>query len=180
MRTNTQGFLNNLTAVIALLRRVTGVHSYDCVSSTFSLGREDSEELSPASIVNTDRVVMVLDHVSDAQVFYDDMMITICVLFCYFELVVSSLPIDLEMGLRGTPRGFTAAMTPLLASTHRTLLTPESLLRCAIGTRVLNRVPFTIGKEDFQTHVNAAKNILREGLGHSLQGSTYTDGCRVS
>ncbi|HEX4208329.1 MAG TPA: zinc ribbon domain-containing protein, partial [Ktedonobacteraceae bacterium] len=28
--------------------------------------------------------------------------------------------------------------------------------------------------------VNAAKNILREGLGHSLQESTYTDGCRVS
>jgi hypothetical protein len=59
------------------------------------------------------------------------------------------------MGLRGTPRGFTAAMTPLRASAHRTLLTPESLLRCAIVTRVLNRVPFTISKEDFQTHVNA-------------------------
>jgi hypothetical protein len=56
--------------------------------------------LSPRSIQNGLSEMMVLHHVDDNKVFYRNMVIPSSKLLRYFEMMVSTLPIDLQMGLR--------------------------------------------------------------------------------
>jgi hypothetical protein len=76
------------------------------------------------------------------------MVIVICVLFRHFELMVSALPINLEMGLCRTLGSDPSSMTALFATTHRTLFAPQRSLRGAIEARVLNRIPLRVSKKD--------------------------------
>ena len=67
MSTNRKGLLNKFPTVATFLCRETGIDLNNLVSSTFSLNSENIEELSPSSIENGFRQMMVLDHVVDKE-----------------------------------------------------------------------------------------------------------------
>jgi len=147
MSTNTQGLLNQYSTVAACLCREAGIHSDNLMSGTFSPGFKDFKELTPCGIQDGLRQMVVLDHVGDSKVFYCDMVILFSVLLCYFEVVISTLTIDLEMRLRCTLSSLTLAVRAFLTTAHSTLLAPKGTLRSAIEARVGNGVAFTIGQE---------------------------------
>ncbi len=121
MRTHTEGLLNEFPAVTACLCREAGIHSDDLMPSTFSLGREDIEELTPTCIMDTFREMMVLHHIGDLKVFYSDALIAFSIVFGHFEMMVSPLTGNLEMGLCCETRGLPSTFAALLAATHLTL-----------------------------------------------------------
>jgi hypothetical protein len=163
MRTNRQRFLDNFTALETLLTGETGVHSYDLMSSTCSLGSEDIKELTPSSIANRFGKVMVLYHIGDVQVLYRDMLIGLCILFGNLEMEITPLTDNLEMRLCRASGSLTAAMTVFLASAHRALLASQCTLALAIIARVRNGMTLTIRQERFQSYVNADSRMLTRG-----------------
>jgi len=160
MRTNRQTFLDNLATLRAFLTGETGIDSYHLVTSTFSLVTQNSEELSPACIKNAFRKRVILDHIGNLQVLYGNVVIGLCVLFRYLEMVITSLSVNLEMGLRSTFGGFASALTAFLSTADRALLASQSTLRRAIIARVLNRVALTIGEEGLETHINTDVRMI--------------------
>jgi hypothetical protein len=106
MSTNTQGFLDHFATLETCLRGETGMHSQNLMSGALSLGSKNSEELAPSSIVNAFRQVVVQNHIRDLQVLYHNMAIPVCVRLGNFEVVITPLAFDLEMGLCGTLCGF--------------------------------------------------------------------------
>lgn len=72
MSTDTQRFLNQFAACTAFLRGVSGIDSYHCMSSVFSFGTQDVYELTPTSIINAFREMVIVDHVVDLQILNND------------------------------------------------------------------------------------------------------------
>jgi len=114
----------------------TGIDSYHLVTSTFSLVTQNSEELSPACIKNAFRKRVILYHIGNLQVLYCNVVIGLSVLFRYLEMMITSLSVNLEMGLRSTFGGFASALTAFLSTADRALLASQSTLRRAIIARV--------------------------------------------
>ena len=175
MSTNAEGLLNKLPTVAARLCGIAGVHSNDLMSSTFSLGFKDSEECSPGGVHDALGKMMVLDHIADGEVLNRDMVIVVGVLRSHFEMMISTLAANLQMCLGDIASRFPAPFAPLLAAAELPLLAPERLLRSAIETRVLNRVPFTIGQEGFQPDINADIGMLTGTWGMLICGVSFTD-----
>jgi hypothetical protein len=155
MRTDREGLLHNLSTSIALLTGEPGVHSYDSMSSILSFDSEDIEELSPTSIRNGFGKVMVLYQIRNLEVFYSNMVIVVSVLLCHLKMMVTALALDLQMGLCCAPSSFAFTVTALLASARGALFASERLLRGMIEPWVLYRMPFAIGKERFESDINA-------------------------
>src|SRR5712692_188237 len=100
MGTDGKRLLDPLTTPIAFLRGVAGVHSNDLMSSTLSLGSEYIEECAPGGVHDALRQMMILDHIGDLQVLNGNMVMGLSVLLGNLVVEVSTLPLDLEMGLR--------------------------------------------------------------------------------
>ncbi len=147
MGTNAERLLHNLSTLATFLRGKTRIHSDHAMSSVCSFGTENVEECAPTSVQNALRQVVVLDHVRDRQVFNDNSLIPFRVGFRRFEMVISALSMDLEMGFRRIPGGLAASMTAFLASAYLALLASEGSLRRAIEARIFNRVALTIRQE---------------------------------
>ena len=155
MRTNTQGLLDNFTAVVTLLGGETRIDPNNCVTGTLSPGTQDIEKLAPTCVVNALGQMMVFHHSGDDQIFYNNMVKMLGIGPGNFEMMISALTVHFEMSLCGILRGDAPSMTPLLASAHHPLFTPEGLLNRAIVTRISNGIAFRVSKEDFQANVNA-------------------------
>jgi len=155
-----QRFLHHLSTLVAFLRGETRVDSNDLMSSTLSLNFKDSEERAPRSVHDGFCQGMILYQVEKTQLFNGDDLIAFGILLGRLIVKVSALAFDLEMSFRRIPRGDPLAMTPFLTSAELALLSAERLLRGAIETGVLHRVPFTIGEEGLQAHVNADVRML--------------------
>jgi hypothetical protein len=125
------------------------------MSSPFSLGFKNSEELSPPCIINAFREVMVFDHGVNLQVLNNNGVMGFSVLFGYLEMKVTSLPLNLQMGLGRIACSLAPSSAALLASAKSTLLVSEGSLTLAIRAWVLDRVPFGVSQEDFQPNIKA-------------------------
>lgn len=163
MSTNTQGLLNQCSAVAACLCREAGVHSDHLMSGTFSLGFKDFKELTPCGVQDGLRHMVVLDHGGDNQVFDCNMVIVLGVLLCNLEVVVSPLAGDLEMRLRCTLSSLALAMRAFLTAAYGALLASKSTLRGAIEARVRDGIALTIGQERFQSDINANVSMSTRG-----------------
>ena len=158
MRTNTQRLLDQGVAVEAFLCREARVHSNDLMSGTCSLGSEYIEKRAPTGIENGLREMMVFHHVEDTQIL--NMVIGLGIRFGNFEMMVTALPVNLQVRLRDVPGGLAPAFTALLATAQLTLLPPERLLRGAIETRVSNAMALGVGQEGFQANINANVGVF--------------------
>ena len=96
---------------------------------------------------------MVLDHVGDSQIFHHNTLIAFGIGLSRLEMMISTLAIDLQMGLGNSASGFTASLGPFLSPAQLALLASEGLLRGAIKAWVLDRLAFTIGQERLQPHI---------------------------
>ena len=123
------------------------------MSGTFSLGFKKSEECAPTGVHDGFRQVMVLDHVGDSQIFHHNTLIAFGIGLSRLEMMISTLAIDLQMGLGNSASGFTASPRPFLSPAQLALLASEGLLRGAIKAGVLDRLAFTIGQERLQPHI---------------------------
>src|SRR2546421_4924328 len=155
MRTHREGLLDHLTTLLTFLAGKTRVHSDHLMSSTFSLGSEDSEELAPSCISNGFGKVMVLDHPFYVQVFNGNVVKGVSILLSKLEMKVFSLALDLQMCLCCTLSRLASSLASLLPSTHRTLLASEGGLTFAIIPGVLNSMSFTVRQERFEPDINA-------------------------
>ncbi len=160
MGTHRERFLHNLATFEALLRGEARVHSYHCVPSSLSLFTQDVEKRAPGGIHNALGKMMVLHHSGNLKVFYSYAVIAFSIGFSCLVMMVSTLTINLEMGLRYIASSLTASFGILLAAAQGPLLASEFLLRNAIETRVLNRMPFTIGEEGLEPDINANIRML--------------------
>lgn len=155
-----QTFLDNFPTLMTFLRGVPWVHSSHLMTSSCSLVTQNIEECAPRGVENALRQLVIFDHVRDLKVFYSNDLIAVSVLFGCLEMVITALSVDLQMGFRNISGGFLASMTALLATTKCALLASKCPLRGAIEPWIFDGVAFTIGKEDFQAHVNANSRML--------------------
>ncbi len=155
MGTHRKRLLHDLPTLETLLGGEARVDSHDLMSSILSFGFKDIEERAPTGIHNGFRQVVVLDHPTDVEIFYCNMMVLFGVLLCRLEMEVTALTVDLEMGLCRATCHFRASVTALFAAAQCPLLASECLLRRAIEARVLNRMALAIGQERLQADINA-------------------------
>ncbi len=155
MGTHRQTLLYDFPARETLLGSEVRVDSDHLMTGSFSLILKDVEKRAPTGITDGFRKGMVLDHPTDGQVLNHDMVIGLGVLLSCLEMEVSTLTGNLEMGLGRIAGCLAASLAALLASAQLALFASKCLLRGAIVSWVLYRVSLRVGKEDFQTHVNA-------------------------
>ncbi len=160
MGSHAQRLLHNLTTLVAFLRGETRIHSDYLVSGTCSLNLKNVEKRAPTGVYDALGKVMVLDHIGDLKVFYRNTVIAFSIRLRCLKVMVTTLPIDLQVCLRNVARGLAFAMRPLLPKALRALLAPQGSLRRAIEAWVLNRIAFTIGQKGRETHVNADIRML--------------------
>ncbi len=160
MGTHRQRFLHDLATFETLLRCEARIHSYHCVTSSFSLFTEDVEECAPTGVHDAFCQGMVLYHVENLKLLNSDDLVLFGVLFGRLILEIPPLTCNLEMRLCSTPGSFTAAMTPLLTSAQRSLLASQGFLRGAIETRVLNGAALTIRQEGLETNIDTNSRML--------------------
>ncbi len=142
MGTHRQTLLDDLTTVVTVLRGEARVDSYHLMTSSCSLFFKDVEKCAPTGVHDALGERMVLHHVENAEVLNCNHLILFGISFGRLIVKITALPLDLEMRLCGTFRGFSPAVTTLLAPCYQALLAPERLLRGAIEARVLNGLPF--------------------------------------
>ena len=163
MGSHRQRLLNDFPTLIAFLRGVAGIDSDDLMPSILSFDREDINELSPTGIRNGLRNGMILHHVIDIQIFNGNEAMMLGILLRHFEVEITTLPLNLQMGLSRTLGGLTPPLRPFLASTHHPLLTPDCPLALAVVPRVLYSIPLGISEERFQPHINTNTRVFAHG-----------------
>src|SRR5712692_2381896 len=153
MGTHRQTLLDDLATVVTVLRGEARVDSYHLMTRSFSLFFKDVEKCTPTGVHDALCERMVLHHVENGEVLNRNHLILFGISFGRFRVKITALPLDLEMRLCCTFRGFSTAVTALLAPCYHALLAPERLLRGAIESGVLNGMPFRVSQEHFQTNV---------------------------
>jgi len=154
MGSDRQTLLYDLPALVAFLRGETGVHSDDLMSSTLSLDFKNVEERAPRGVHDALGQGMIVYHVENSQLLHSDHLIVFSVRLCRLIVKIPTLTGDLEMRLRRAPSSFTASMRPLFASTYRTLLASQGLLRATIEARGLDGMARTIRQKRFESDIN--------------------------
>ncbi len=165
MGTHRQTLLYDFPTLVTFLAGETRVYSNDLMTSSCSLIFKDSEEVSPRGIENAPGQMVILYHVGDLKVFHSNVVIPLRIPFRGLEMVISALPIDLQVGLGDVPGSFPAAVTALLAAAQLALFAPKRPGRCAIEPRVLYCVALAISKEDLQTDIDADVRMLTVSWG---------------
>ncbi len=117
------------------------------MSSTLSLGSQDIEERAPGGVHDGFRQMMVLHHPINIQVLNGNMLILFSILFGDLEMKVTTLPLDLQVGVCGALRSFAPSLRTLLPACNRALLASERLLTLAIIAWVLDGTALAIGQE---------------------------------
>src|SRR5437868_15527155 len=139
MGSHRQRLLDNLPTGVALLRGEARINSNDLMTSSCSLILKDVEECTPRGVENALRQMMIFHHVGDLKVFHSYVVILFSIALRRLEMVISALPLDLQVRLRDVTGSETAPVTALFA--------PESLLRGAIGTWIRDGVAFAVSQE---------------------------------
>ena len=160
MGTYRQALLYNLPTLVTLLTGETRVHSNNLMTSSCGLILKDVEECAPRGVENALGQMMIFHHVGDLKVFHSNVVILFSISLRSLVLVISALPVDLQVCLGDVTGGFPASVTADLSPAQLALLAPECLLRRAIEMRVFNRVSLAIGKKDLQPYVNADVRML--------------------
>src|SRR5947209_9875547 len=127
-----QTLLDHLATVVTVLRGEARVDSYHLMTSSFSLFFKDVEKCTPTGVHDALGECMVVHHGENAEVLNRNHLILFGIGFGRFSVKITALPLDLEMRLCCTFRGFSTAVTALLASCYHALLAPQRLLRTAI------------------------------------------------
>src|SRR5438270_5307975 len=154
MGTHRQTLLDQFTAAEALLCGEAGVHSDDLMSGAFSLGSQDIEKRAPTGVQDRLRQMMVFHHSGDLKVFHHNTLIAFDIGPGCLEMVVSSLPGNLQVRLGNVTSGLALAVTAFFSAAHDALFPSQPTLRAAIEARVLNRVTLAVSQEGFQAHIN--------------------------
>ena len=97
MGSHTEGLLNKLPALATCLCGEARVDSYDLMSSVLSFGLKDIEKCAPTGVYDALGKVMVLDHITDSQIFHHNALIAFSIGFSRLEMMVTTLPIDLQV-----------------------------------------------------------------------------------
>ncbi len=129
MGAHRQRLLDNLPTLVALLRGEARIDSHDLMTSSCGLILKDVEECTPRGVENALRHMMIFHHVGDLKVFHGYVVILFHIPFRRLEMVISALPLDLQVRLRDVTGSETAPVTALFAPAHLALFAPEGLLR---------------------------------------------------
>ena len=159
-----QTLLDDLTTLVTFLACEARVHSNHLMTSSCSLLFKDVEECAPTGIHDAFSEGMVLYHVENLKLLNSNHLVLPGVLFCRFEMEITALPRNLEMGLRRATSSLATSMTALLASAHRSLLASQGFLRGAIVARVLDGMALAIRQEGLQPYINADIRMLTDAL----------------
>ncbi len=170
-----QRLLDDFPALRAGLRSITGVHSDYLMSSTLSLGFKDIEKRTPTGVHDALSEMMVFHHPLNIQILYGNMMILFSILFGGLEMKVTSLALDLEMGVCGTLGGDASSLAALRSSCDRALLAPQRLVTLAVVAWVLDAVAFAVRQEGLQTHIETDIRMLAGAWGMLLLWLRLTD-----
>lgn len=166
MDTHRQTLLDQFTTVEALLCGEAGVHSNDLMSGAFSLGSQDIEKRAPRGVKDAFRQMMVFHHVGDLKVFHNNTLIALGIGLSCLEMVISPLPVNLQVRLGNGASGFALAVTAFCTTAHHALFPSQRALRGAIEAGVLNRVALAVSQEGFQAYINTDVRVRtrREGM----------------
>lgn len=165
MGTHRQTLLDQFTAVEAFLCGEAGVHSDDLMSGTFSLGSQDIEKRAPTGVQDRLRQMMVFHHGGDLKVFHNYTLIAVGIGPGCLEMVISSLPVHLQVRLGNVARSLTLAVTTFFSAAHDALFPSQRPLRGAIEAGILNRVALAVSQEGFQAHINTDVRVRTRSEG---------------
>lgn len=160
MGPNRERLLDYFSTSVAFLRSEARVDSDDLMTSSCSLIFKDVEKRAPTGVEDGLCQVMILHHIGNLKVFDRDLVILFRIVFGYVEMMVTALPMNLEMGPGHVARSFTAPLAAFLAAAKHALLASECLLVLAIVPGVLNGPSLAIGEEAFESHVKADSRML--------------------
>ena len=160
MRTNRQAFLNQFPALGTVLCGEARIDSNDLMSSVCRFDGEYVEKRAPTGVHDAFCEMVVLHHIPDLKVLYRNMLIAFSIGLGRLKMMVSTLPIDLQMRLGNIARCFAETVAFLLASSELTLLAPKLLLRGTIESGSRNGVPFAIRQEGLQPNINPDVRML--------------------
>src|SRR5262245_14396498 len=113
--------LVSMAAPRAILRRVRWIYFDHFSSSLFRFEDQDHYELSPTSVTDAFRQMMVPHHSLDVQIFYFDALVLRNQLSCFFEMKISPLSFHLQMLLRQPAYRFLSPFAPLDSTRDSTL-----------------------------------------------------------
>src|SRR2546421_8770702 len=154
MGSHRQRLVDHLPTRVALLRGEARIDSNDLMTSSCSLLLKDVEECTPRGVENALRHMMIFHHVGDLKVFHSYVVILLHIAFRRLEMVISALPLDLQVRLGDVTGSETAPVTARFAPAHLALFAPEGLLRGAIETRIRDGVAFAVSQEGLQPDVD--------------------------
>ena len=100
MGAHRQRLLYHLPTLVALLRGEARIDSNDLMTSSCGLLLKDVEECTPRGVENALRHMMIFHHVADLKVFHGYVVILFHIPFRRLEMVISALPLDLQVRLR--------------------------------------------------------------------------------
>ena len=154
MGSHRQRLVDNLPTRVALLRGEARIDSNDLMTSSCGLILKDVEECTPRGVENALRQMMIFHHIGDLKVFHGYVVILLHIAFRRLEMVISALPLDLQVRLRDVTGSQTAPVTARFAPAHLALFAPECLLRGAIETWIRDGVAFAVSQEGRQPDVD--------------------------
>ena len=166
MGSHRQRLRYQLPTLVAFLRGEARIDSNDLMTSSCGLILKDVEECTPRGVENALRHMMIFHHIGDLKVFHSYVVILLRIAFRRLEMVISALPLDLQVRLGDVPGRETAPVTARFAPTQLALFAPERLLRGAIETRIRDGVAFAVSEEGRQPDVDAdiRMRTLRWGM----------------
>ena len=103
MRPHTERLVDQFPTVAAGLSGEARIDSDHSMSSIFSFGFKDVEERAPGGVQDGFGQMMIFHHRINIEVLNGDLLILLAVRFGYFEVEITALPLDLQMGMRRTP-----------------------------------------------------------------------------
>src|SRR5690242_861498 len=153
MRPHGEALLDVRPTPVAVLGGVARRHSDHLMAGSLSLVFKDTEKHAPARIMNALGEMMIAHHPANVQILYANAAVRCRVVVGGLEVEVAPLAADLEMLARDVPARLAAAVTPLLAATHRALSVRQTLLPPAIVARILHHAALGVRQKDLQADI---------------------------
>ena len=165
MSANTQGLLNKLPTIATCLCGEVRIDSYHLMTGSCGLILKNIEKCAPTGVHDGFSEMVIFHHIRDLKVFNCNQLIAFGVRFSCLEMVISTLPLNLQVCLRHVLSGFTAPVRAFLASTQLALLASQGTLGGAIEARIVNRVAFTISQKGLESYIDTDVSMGTDAAG---------------
>jgi hypothetical protein len=129
------------------------------MTSSFSLIFQNVEESTPRGVHDTFRQMRVLHHVVNIQFLNGNHLVLFSIGLCGFEMKITTLTFDFQMGLGCASGSLPLSFAALLATCCHALLASEGAGRLARVAGIVCGVAVAISQKGLETYINADRRM---------------------